>query len=184
MSDLAAIASVANDTVQAVAVLILGAWTWARFVHGRVLHHRVIPHIEARWRRFDEYCALIVNVTVTNQGIGRLPLGGSESSITIGRLSSSRWVPGAATWVEEGRSVQVFQSHQLLEPGEDVSDEQLVILSEESDDGLALAYRVTLAVSARSGLFRRSVDHWMITTIVETSELSAAGTERGERSGG
>lgn len=180
MTELGEFAAIANDIVQAVAVIVLGTWTWARFIHGRLLHHRLQPQIQARWRKFDEYAALVVTVSTSNEGIGRVPLRDGGCRVTVDRVNSGTWIPGEATWIQTGEETLVFARDQFVEPREAVHDECLIILDEDDSDGFALAVRVTLDVEAPGGVFGRSTHHWTAVTIVETPDLgtSAAGERK------
>ncbi|GAA2000016.1 hypothetical protein [Microbacterium ulmi] len=177
LADAESAASIVNSVVQAVALLVAGVWAWARFVHGRVRQHRVVPLVEARWLDLAGSPAVAVSVTITNGGIGRLPLGADACWVEVSWLPAGRWLAGPVDWAAPAGSAwraTMLAAHTVIEPGETVRDEQIVVLTPDPGAGVPVACRATVRLTAPRTLRSGVTEAWAATTVVASPDVARA----------
>jgi hypothetical protein len=101
LDDLEKLSNIARNFAQVLAFLVGGAWAYLKFVKGRTFKYRAEIEITASLYSFDEEPAPVVEVTLKNTGLSRIPLSENQALVHWDWLPSSRWMAGAnADWVE------------------------------------------------------------------------------------
>jgi hypothetical protein len=187
------ISNVAHNVVQMLAIILGGTWAYLKFVRGRTFKPRGELKIDGALRIFDEDPALLVQTTFTNAGLSRILLPPNQAFLLVDWLPSGYWGPGAVVWEpvmmpstsredeyaaslpDDTDSVElmasVFDRDRSVEPGEVITDHQLVIIPSDESAGFPLAFRVRAIVASRRRFMRRSSPAWTTSMIVPASML-------------
>jgi hypothetical protein len=173
------IATVVNDTVRTLVILVAGAVGYVRFVRGRVAHSNLALSIGSEIIKIRDAKAMKVTVTIKNSGSYRMafPLT-CKQLVKVECASHDLWTKaapeGEVNWSEaEAQELNllkvegVTRADETLEPGEKVIKCRLMPIPQ----GRWAAYRITLRVSSCARMIWRTKEPliWETHTIMDES---------------
>jgi len=139
-----------SELVTAAAVLIGGGWAYMKYVRGRTFRNRAKLDMGVRPYGAGSAHALLVEVTMHNDGASRIELGlENEKFVRVDEVLEEDWTAdGNVDWEADDPVMLtfLFQDHTWLEPNETISDQVLVPVPPPGRK--VLAYRVKTRVFA------------------------------------
>jgi hypothetical protein len=128
LDNIKTIAEIVHAGITAAAIVFGGLWAYFKFVKGRTYRPRLSVAISGQWRRIAGKNLLHTRVTVKNIGASVVTLQKKGSGLRVNFLAAGQPdAPTAATW-EVVRVFDILREHVWIEPGETVSDDQLLDL--------------------------------------------------------
>ena len=128
LDDLKTLSDIVQAGITAAAVVFGGLWAYFKFVRGRTYRPRLSVAIYGQWRRIAGKNLLHTRVTVQNIGASVVSLQQKGTGLRVSFLAPDQPdAPTAVTWEVE-RVFEILREHKWIEPGETVSDDQLLDL--------------------------------------------------------
>jgi hypothetical protein len=118
-----------DKVVKIVAVIVGGAWAYAKFIKGRVFHTRLEPNVTARHFRRDQKDFLLAVVKLKNVGASKVDIQQKGTALRIfGCGVFGPAVPGKPVAWTRTHTLSVFERHGWIEGSETIDDTVLVAL--------------------------------------------------------
>lgn len=179
------VTNICRNVAQVSAIIIGGLWAYLKFVRGRTFRYRGELSVTAKHYTFEDEPAIWAEVRFKNAGLSRIPLAELGAQVALTWLPSGRWGHGPAVWSVEDNSdwapsTAVLLEHEAVEPGEEVSDEQLIVPSVDLEAGLPIAYRIKATITSPRRFPRRGAIKWSAFTVIPASAL-VLNAEAGEK---
>ena len=166
-----------QSAVTIVGILFGGAWSYMRFVRGRILKPHVTLRISGSLHSMRERHYLVATVSVANKGNIVVDVDHQETSIAVFAEAYRR---GGFYW-NDIDALHVLGDTDLVEPDEDVEAEYLIPFPCTPQVALRLEFRL----KARARLFgigrvsRWDTSHIIVPDSIEKSRRSENGAPDG-----
>jgi flagellar biogenesis protein FliO len=167
------LADIVKSVVTIVGILIGGAWSYMRFVRGRILKPHVNVRVSGSVRSVGDRHFVVVRVSVVNKGNVVVHVDHRETSVAVFAERRSR---GRIAWADIDALV-VLEETNLVEPDEDVEAEYLVPLP----CAPKVPLRVIFHVKARARFFGIGrVSRWETSHVIVPKEKADVSNETTE----
>lgn len=199
-AELAALVAILSDILAALAVVVGGVWVYFKFARGRTFKPRMATALTGQWIAGSDYPHQLLLVRLGLKNIGASKIGilqegtglqvwihtdkigsGEESALKEAETRFGE-IPerGTALWSQYERKFSIFDKHDWIEPGEQISDDRLVRFPEEVRGGVVLLRaRVVCKRRLRANIviFARTVV-WKDSRVGEVGGLDSAASKR------
>jgi hypothetical protein len=155
--------------VQLLAIILGGVWAYFKFVAGRTFRARLEPTINGKAVKHKNFTYLYLSATVKNVGLSKVMIDQDGSGLRVW-ISLEGWSKEvmAADWKHLG-TFPIFKEHAWIEPGEVISDEQMIVVPDKNP----ISFKLELRISNRKF-------SWTGTGLVECAEDEETGRWRAE----
>lgn len=124
--------------VRILALVVAGIWAYVKFVKGRVFRPRLEIGVVGAAISKRDHTALRISVSAKNVGLARVDISPEGTALRVS--VAKEIVPAAiltAQWEHQG-TFSIFAEHGWIEPGETISEDQLLMLPKISCDHFLL----------------------------------------------
>jgi hypothetical protein len=132
-----------KSIAETLALIVGGLWAYYKFFKGRTFKPRLELTVVGKAWNAKHVTHLIASVQIKNVGLSKLELSQEGSGLRV--FSHALRTPkNTAAVVEWKRQITlaVFTKHKWIEPGETISDETLIALSDIDNSAVKLELRI------------------------------------------
>lgn len=167
-----AAAQAASNIATALAVLVGGTWAYLKFVLGRTFKYRAELSTHSKFIEQSGTFFVFVRVSIKNSGAAKIPLDREMQVIRLFGCVKAE-PPLELDW-QHITTVNIFQDHAWIEPGETISDEVALPVSGSDDVSwltLQIKSRSVAEKKAVQKVMHRNPTSWASVELVFTSPV-------------
>lgn len=127
------------------AIILGGIFTYYKFIKGRIFRSRLIPTIKGEFIDKSGVYYLKVNANINNVGVSKINIdkNGTAVSIYFTQINTDNYFVQNISWNEtDFYSFEIFTAHTILESGEHISDNLLILLPQELGKAVKIELRI------------------------------------------
>lgn len=124
-------------------LIIGGLWAYYKFFKGRTFRPRLELSVTGKTWHINRVTHIFASVQIQNVGLSKLELSKEGTGLRVLSQDSTRpdKAAGVVTWKWQ-MTLPVFERHRWIEPGETISDQNLIALRGEHDSAMKLELRI------------------------------------------
>ena len=147
LKDAKEISALVESILKSLAILIAGAWAYFHYFKGRTFRERLEVNVLGAVQEVNGRGLLYVTTKASNVGLSKVPLPREGSGLRVFTCNSSEVAVGPIATEGWTRlcTVDVFEGHDWIEPGEILQEQQLFALP----DGARRMVKVELQVVSK-----------------------------------
>ncbi|HXN92091.1 MAG TPA: hypothetical protein VN906_11470 [Candidatus Sulfotelmatobacter sp.] len=164
------------NVVQALAVVLAGAWAYFKFIRGRTFARRAELDVDATVETAADRHVIRLKVTFRNTGLSKIPFKAKRKIASLSATSTSHFAPGANLTWQDVMITPIFEADEFVEAQETIQDEVLLPLDEKG--GPWLAFRLEVEVWAEPRWKRNAGTRWIATAVLPVQSSAQTGGGR------
>jgi hypothetical protein len=143
LSDLQKLVDILQKLFTIAAIIVGGIWTYFNFFQGRTYKMRLEPNVSGKVVTINELSHLVATISVKNVGLSKVEIEQKGSALKV--LSYEAWDGVNNILSIEWQNLTafpVFETHQWIEPGEEITEQRLLVIPKSEYTAFQLQLRI------------------------------------------